>query len=39
MKRNLNTFCKSSKFKEKNGILIVEMHFIGFFIALMIIKK
>jgi len=29
MKRKLNKFCNICKLKEKNGILIIEMHFVG----------
>jgi hypothetical protein len=31
--KKLNKFCNNCKFKEKNGILIIEMHFVGLFIV------
>jgi len=39
MKRKLNKFYNSCKLKEKNGVLIIEMHFVGLFIVLMITRK
>jgi len=32
-------FYNSCKLKEKNGVLIIEMHFVGLFIVLMITRK
>jgi hypothetical protein len=39
MKKKLNKLCTSCKLKEKNGIFIIEMHFVDLFIVLMIIQK
>jgi len=38
-KENNKHFCNKCKFKEKNGVLIIEMHFFGIFIVLMIPQK
>ncbi len=37
--RKLNKVCNSYKFKEKNGVLIIEMHFVSLFIMLMMFLK
>jgi hypothetical protein len=36
MKRKLNKFCYSCILKEKNGVFVLEMHFVGFFMLMMI---
>jgi hypothetical protein len=39
IKKKQNTFCNNYKFKDKNGVLIIEMHRVGLFIVLMILQK
>ncbi len=39
IKKRQNTFWNNCKFKEENGVLVIEMHFVGHFIVLMITQK
>ncbi len=39
MKRRLNTFWNNYNFKEKNGVFITKMFYVGLFIMLMTIQK